>query len=77
MNNQDLPTHVQTEQRELLREISSGALLNTNRAALLQNRRARQSHYEIKSLHGVIAHLDARLSDMTDKYEQILRLLSK
>lgn len=68
----DVPEFVQTDERGLVRETRSHALLNTDKAALARNRQARQraqeqirTNQEVRELRFVVSTLESRILELT------------
>ena len=68
-----VPDFVQTDERGLVRETRSHALLNTDKAALERNRAARvraheqvRTNQEVRELRSVVTTLETRISELTE-----------
>ena len=68
----NIPEHVQTTERGLVRQTSSHALINTDKSALTRNREARarareyiRTQQEVRDLRAFAATLESRLAELT------------
>lgn len=68
-------TYIQTEDRSLVRDLHSKALLNTDRSALKRHRAIRLKAQEQESLSTRVEKLESRIEDIMQMQQEILALL--
>ncbi len=79
-----VPDFVQTDDRGLVRETRSHALLNTDKPALARNRAARlraaeqlRTNQEVHQLRGVVSTLEARITELTSLVDTAVASLKR
>jgi len=79
-----VPAYVQTEERALVRETRSGALLNTDRPALTRHRTMRtrateqtRNTQEVRDLRHLVGTLESRIAELTGLVESAVTALKR